>query len=352
MTIYYQGQKAGASGTLGASESISYLFRSDSHKDSSRDVFRHRKCPRIGSVHPDYDFLYIKKDMLSVSQGSGSSWTQWTVTAKYSALEENEEKPTEEKEVDKSTNEDGNTPDFQPKVSLSFDDFPSPLNISYNIDELDSQGNIKAGNKRETPPVASNLEPYDPPPEIFRQNATIRVARNLPIRNELFEKAMELRNTVNTKAFDFSLSSQSPKLLTIGKLQCRLKVAIGQVSEYQERKKTKLYAQLEAQFVINIDTWKTQVLDYGTYEMKPDDRPRGGGLAERMKSGDFTFPADSQKVAITDQDKNKIQGLLNGYGGELADDKAPKFNTYFGYALADHSNFFTKMLKRWPRKKG
>jgi len=345
MTIYYEGQLAGRSGTLGADETLSYLFRSDNRRDGSPVVARHRKCPRIGGQHPDYDFLYIKNGGLTIAQGSGSEWNKWTVTAKFEKLDEDEEKPEPTKDV---TKQESQVPDFDPHISLTFEDYSTPLLVSNAYELIGSEIDLKKNalkKPKKTPCVASNLEPYDPPPEVFRQNATLVVRRNFRLTaRKKFKDVTALRNTVNNGPFTVRLGGkQGVSLIDVELLQSRLKVAIGEVQKYKSRTgKTIPYAEIECQFCIKEEGWMTSILDYGTYHLDPVPAT---SLQARIRDSDFVFPASTDKIPFKDAEQNRTIGMLNGYGGELSDASAVTYNDYLGYPIGDHSKLYTNLTR-------
>jgi hypothetical protein len=347
MTIFYEGLAAGRSGTVGSEETLTYLFRSDNHRDSTADILRHRKCPRIGSQHPNFYFLYVKNDGLSVSQGTGSEWTRWKVTAKFSALEKGEEKPEEQKDPEQTESDE---PDWNPKMSVTFEDYQAPLTVSY----ITSTG-AQITKERNAPPVASNMEPFDPPPEVFKQNATVRVVKNVSLRHRnLIQQAFNLRNTINEDSFRLWIGNLRGKrgvtLMTVSPEMCRIKIAIGDTQEYVDRRgRIRYYAELETQFCIKEETWAIELLDFGTYHLEPESAM---DMKDRLRTGNFQLAFGQKKVPFKDAEENRIQGLLNGKGAKKESSAGNHFIKYDGYLTANHKDFFNKMTKRTGKPRG
>jgi hypothetical protein len=367
----YVGIQAGRSVSVGESETLTYVFKSDSQTDATKDLLKHRDCPRIWSKHPEYRSLYLKKGGRSISQGSGSEWSKWTVEATYTVLtpkekeqEQNGTLPKEGKETDfsESTNEsEGSGVDWFPKFSMTFEDYPTPMMIAFDFNRETAENETAMDEKgavtKKIPIVASNLEPYDPPPEVFQQNATVRIARNVdvgpnnPLGLDLLEECISKKNTVNESGFEIPVIDGGKRIYLIPALCSRLKIAIGDVTPYEWSAvagTTRHYAQLECQWVIDHETWSTTVLDVGTYYLDPEDPV---GLKSRIDSGQFSLPPDTKQRPFTDAEGNKVQGLLNGKGGKIGSGVGvgdASFNEYFGYELSDHKKLFDKMLDKRP----
>lgn len=371
MGFTYIGIEAGRTVAVGESETINYIFRSDDSNDTTKDLLRHRSCPRIWSKHPDYKLLYLKKGGRSISQGSGSEWTRWVVEATYTVLtpkekeqEQNGTLPNEGKDTDFSDSSDefqGSGVDWFPKFSLTFEDYPTPMMIAFDFNKDTALAPLSERKPivttKKIPIVASNLEPYDPPPEVFQQNATIRIARNVdvgpenPFAIDLIQEAIEKKNTVNRDDFEIPIVDGGRGIYLIPALCSRLKVAIGDVTPYEWSEvegTTRHYAQLECQWVVDHETWATTVLDVGTYYLDPEDPV---GLKSRIETGEFSLPEDTKQRPFTDAEGNKVQGLLNGKGGKIGSGVGvgdASFNEYFGYELSDHKKLFDRMLDKRP----
>ena len=119
---------------------------------------------------------------------------------------------------------------------------------------------------------------------------------------------------------------------------------------FRSRGRLKYYFQLECQFVIQEDSWLTEILDYGTYYLRPQSQKT---MKERMKDGDFSIDPDEQeRVPFKDSEENRIQGLLNGKGGKVegfAENQT--FNQYLGYEIGNHGELFNELTIRRKRRR-
>lgn len=336
---------AGRSGTIGEESTRTFIFYTNSTSHSERDIYFHRVCPRIGSQHPDRRFsrFFLKRGDLTISQGTGSERLKWTVVAKYTQLDPGEEEPEEQPDAAKG---DAEEPDFQPHVTVEFEEYSSPIDLGINVGaqstsfDEDSPAGVGA-----YPVVNSALEPYETPPEIFKQNAIIRVTRNLGLRSSLWKAANDLRNTINTDKFTFR---RGTFVLKIYSNQCRIKIRVGEQEEYQTKTgKTKQYASLEVQFIIDQRTWNIDVLDYGTVYLDT----AGKTIETRISDNDWGLAGGTEQVPIEDKNRNRVQGLLDGTGEKLTNGEAAVFNRYPGYDKAKHASFFKRMTRRVRKKK-
>lgn len=338
MSIVSAKELPGRGGVIGQDSNRHFVFYVDSNDTTEHDIYRHRLCPKYGSRHPNqrFNLYYLKPGDLSIQQGTGNEKWKWTVEAKYTRLEPNEPKPDEQPDP---ANSDVEEPDWQPHVSVDFEEYAWPITLSLKTDnsafDADSAGGFGG-----YPPVNSALEPYDPPIEIFRQNAVIRVTRNLGLRSRLWKDANTLKNTVNVDKFEFR---RGTFVLPVEKNQCRIKIRIGEQETYITKTgKEKGYANLEVQFVINEQTWNIDVLDAGSKYLST----AGKTIAQRITDDDWGLAVGTDQKPILDDENNNTYGLLAGDGTRLPAGAAAVFNRYPGYFKANHSSFFKRLIRR------
>lgn len=333
---------AGRSGVIGEDSTRSFLFFTDSPNHTEHDIYFNRNCPRIGSQHPNRKFslFYLKRGNLTVSQRSGSERLLWDVVAKYTQLEAGEEPPEEQTEPQASEFEE---PDFQPHVSIEFEDYSAPIELGINTSgayDADSPAGFGA-----YPVVNSALEPYETPPEIFKQNTIIRVTKNMRLRNSLWKTARSLKNTVNTDRFTYRRGTY---VESVEPYQCRLKIRIGEQQEYRDKSgRLRSYANLECQFIIKEITWNVDILDHGTVYL---DTP-GKTIATRIADDDWGLAGGTKQLPIEDDNRNNIPGLLDGTGERLTAGEASVFNRYPGYRNEKHASFFRRITRRLPQRR-
>lgn len=333
MAIVFHGVMPGFESTPGVSETYRYLFRSTDHRDRSIDVQRNRYCPRPGMQHPSNNFMFLKRDDLTITQSSGNEWFKWEVEARFTALEPGEPKPEEEQPNAQPA--ESEQPDFQPHVTIHYEDYSAPLEFAKKAGVYDADS--KAGL---VPVVNSALEPYETPPEIFKQNTIIRITRNLSLRSSIWKDVKTLKNTINTDTYTFKRGTFKE---TVGPYMGRMKFNIGDQVEYRDKNgKERQYANLECQIVVNPETWKVDILDYGTYQLST----AGKTIAQRITDDDWALAGGTTKQPFKDEEKDKIYELLDGTGRQLGTGDNSFFNRYDGYEETKHKAFFKRITKR------
>lgn len=329
----------GRGGTVGEDSTRVYIFQSTTGLDSEYEVYKNRYCPKIGSRHPNsrFNLFYLKRGNLKITQGDGNLHYYWTVEAEYTQLENGEDPPQEEQDFNQPSEAEIDQPDFSPNVSIEFEDYSAPLEYALNLTgqfDADSPGGFGA-----YAVVNSALEKYNPPPEVFRQNAVIRVSRNLALSSSLWRDALDVRNTINTDSFTWR---RGPARIEIKPKQSRIKIRIGEQQEYRSKtNKKKSYANLEVQFAIKRETWNLDLLDVGSVYLDT----AGKTIAQRIADDDWGIAGGTKQLPITDDDSNRINGLLNGQGEKLAAGAASKFNRYSGYVEKRQGSFFKRITR-------
>ena len=327
----------GRTGRIGIQSTRNFVAWSDSTGDNEYVIRRFRQCPNVWSHHPDrtrFRDYYVKSgDDIEIEQDS-DVWNLWRITVTYRRLEAGEEPEQEQTSDDAGEFEE---PDFSPHVSVDFEDFSAPLDLALNI-----EGNYESQNPAGTgayPVVNSALEPYETPPEVFKQNAVIRVTRNLGLRSKLWKQALDLRNTVNTDRFTYRSGTF---VLPVEAGQSRIKIRRGEVEEYKKRSgRTSKYANLEVQFIVKKETWYVDILDFGTVYLST----AGKTIAERQTDNDWGLAVSTDQIPIKDDEGNRIQGLLDGSGEQLSNGDNSEFNRYKGYLEKKHSSFFKSLTR-------
>lgn len=329
--ITFVTEKAGRSATVGQDSSRIYIFESSDGLDTEYDVYRHSKCPKIGSQHPNskFKFYFIKRGNLKIRDSAGGYF--WTVEAKFTPIKPSAPKPEEEQDFTNPTEEDeetqNNEPDFSPHVTLDFEDYPIPFEFARKAD----------GTKY--PVVNSALEKISNA-EINTQTAVIRVTRNILLKDSLWKNALSLGNTVNYDRFDYRLG---PTKLAILPYESRLKIRFGEELVYLDKKrKFQSYAQMECQFSIRGETWRQQLLDVGSVELSVS----GKTIQQRIADDDWALASGTKQEPIEDLNNNKVLGLLDGQGKKLAVGANAVFNTYDGYPTAAHRDFYNRLTRR------
>lgn len=339
MSISFVKELSGRGGTIGEDSERKLIFQSDSALDTEYDVYQNRNCPKIGSRHPNrrFSLFFLKRGDLSITQ-SDSNWARWDVEATYTQLEPGEPEPEEEQDFNEPSQDESDQPDFNPDVSVEFEDYTTPLNFAVNttaVFDADSPGGTGA-----YPVVNSALEPYNPPPEVFRQNTIIRVSRNLALSSSLWSDALDLKNTINTDTFSWR---RGPAKITVQPKQCRIKTRFGNQIEYRSKTgKKSFYANLEVQFTIKPETWNIDLLDVGTVYLST----AGKSVNLRINDDDWSLASGTTQIPITDDENNRVQGLLNGSGIQVTTGGNSFFNRYPGYYEAKHSAFFKRLTRR------
>jgi len=331
----------GRGGTIGEDSTRTFKFKSDNAADSEYDVYKNRNCPNIGSQHPSNRFrlFYLKRGDLTISQ-SDSNWQSWTVEAKYTQLEGDEAPPEEEQDFDEPSKDEKDQPDFNPKISVEFEDFSKPLEYAIDTDYVYDEDSPASTGKY--PVVNSALEPYNPPPEVFRQNTLIRVSRNLKLSSRLWGDALDLRNTINLDKFTWR---RGPAVIDVKPKQCRIKIRIGEQIDYRTKTgKKSAYANLEVQFVIKKESWNIDLLDQGSQYLDT----AGKSINLRIFDDDWAI-ASGTKILPIEVAGERSLGLLDGTGEKLATGGAKFFNRYTGYNTAGHKAFFKKITRRVKR---
>ena len=330
MSITFLKEVSGRGGTIGEESELKYIFQSDSVTDSEYDVYRHTKCPKIGGRHPNSRFglFYLKRGELEIEQ-STSNWARWDVTANYTQLEPGEAPPQEQQDFTQDVDE-AELPDFEPKISLEFEEFSKPLEFAIN----------PATDEPAYPVVNSALEKYSPLPEVFRMNTTIRVFRNVDSNSNLLSDALELNGTINTDEFTFR---RGRARIEVTAEQCRIKARLGEEQKYRTRTgRESYYTGLEVQFNIKPDTWKLKLLDAGTVFLSTG----GKNIATRIADNDWGLAGGTTQKPFEDLNGNKIQGLLSGTGTKLGASQAAFFNQYDGYVTKKHKTFYEAITRK------
>ena len=331
----------GRGGTIGEDSVRTFKFKSDDATDSEYNVYQNRNCPKIGSQHPSNRFrlFYLKRGDLTISQ-SDSNWQSWTVEAKYTQLEDEEAPPEEERDFDEPSKDEKDQPDFNPKVSVEFEDYPHPLEYAVDVNYVYDASSPASDGKY--PVVNSALEPYSPPPEVFRQNTLIRVTRNLALSSSLWKDALDIRNTINSDKFKWR---RGPAVIDVKERQCRIKVRIGEQVDYRSKTgKKSSYANLEVQFVIRKESWNIDLLDQGSQYLDT----AGKSINLRIFDDDWAI-ASGTKILPIEVAGERSLGLLDGTGEKLATGGAKFFNRYQGYVQNNHGTFFKKITRRVKR---
>lgn len=346
MSISFIKELPNRGGTVGEDSSRTYIFESDNGLDSEYEVYRNRNCPKIGSQHPNrrFSLFYLKRGDLKITQGTGKLYRYWTVEAEYKQLEADEEPPEEEKDFAQPKEKDEEQfekPDFNPSLTVEFEDYTAPLEFAASDTPATSSSWDVAqpnGGAGAYGIVNSALEKYNPPPEIFKQNAVIRVTRNLALTSSLWEKALARRNTINTDRFIWRRGKAS---LTIQPAQSRIKLRIGEQKEYRTKnKKRNAYAQLEVQFSIKKDTWNLDLLDIGSEYLDT----AGKTIAQRITDNDWGLAVGTKRLPYDPE--NGTLGLLDGSGEKLAAGAKSVFNRYPSYEQTQHGGFFKQLTRR------
>lgn len=343
MSIFFEGIKAGFTGTHGEQETWNYIFRSDNADDRPLDVFRHRRCPKVGDRHPTLNYLWLKTGGLSIRQDS--VWSRWTVTVNWTKLENGEDPPQPENPGDP---QDIEQPDFNPIVTVHFEEYQKPVNGN---DVFSTKEGTEG--ERITQPVAvvnSALEPYDPPPTSIRMNPILRMQRNVHLNSGYWKDATELLNTVDVKGWEYRRGKFK---LEVKPYESRLKFSVGDAKSYRTRTgKLKEYATLTCEAVINRETWRLKLLDAGSYYLK--NQP-AKSITTRIENNDWVIDPAAEKVAFEADGQPKL-GLLDGLGNSLdkSSFKELAYNEYqaYKYVDGDHGKFikgFTNSSRRRRR---
>ncbi len=325
--ITFVKERAGRGGTVGEDSTRIYVFESSTGTDSEYEVYRNRSCPKIGSRHPNsrFNLFYLKRGDLKIKSIAGGYY--WSVEAKYTQLKPGEPEPEEEQDFQGPETPEVDLPDFQPDVTLDFEDYPVPFERAKKAD-----GTFY-------PVVNSALEKVNNA-EVNIQSAVIRVTRNLHLTSLLWRDALNLGNTINSDTFDYQLGTAK---LPIFQYESRIKIRFGSIQEYTDKRgKKQEYASLEVQFAINSDTWKVQLLDVGSVKLSTS----GKSIAQRITDNDWGLAGGTTQDPIEDASNNKILGLLDGRGQLLAAGDPSSFNTYDGYIEAKHKDFYNRLTKR------
>ncbi len=349
MSIVAAKEIPGRSGTIGEDSTRSFIFYSDRDTDNERDVYFHRMCPRIGSQHPNSRFglFYLKRGDLTITQGTGrSEKRKWMAVAKYTQLAPGEDPP--EEQPDATDGGESEEPDFQPQTTVEFEDFSAPIDLGINVNQGDSESQFDdtvAAGFGAYPVVNSAMEPYETPPEIFKQNIIIRTTRNVALSSSLWKDAYKLRNTINTDKFSYRHGTAKIDVLAN---QCRVKIRFGEIEQYKSKTgKLRQYANLEVQFIVKRETWNIDILDFGTVELDT----AGKTISQRIADDDWGIASGVEQVPITDKNENRVQGLLDGTGVKLTNGDAAVFNRYPGYFKKKQASFFKRITKRNPPKR-
>lgn len=341
MAITAYKEEPGRNGVIGSESVRTFIFWSNNSNDTEHDIYRHFACPRIGSRHPNPRFIdyFLKPGDLSISQGSGKEWAKWTVEATYKRLKRGEEEPKEQPDPADS---DVNIPDFNPRISIDFEDYSAPIDLGINVgnqDGYDTAGNTAAG-VGAYPVVNSAIEPYETPPEMFKQNAIIRVARNVKLNDRRLKDAQRLRNTINTDEFEARLGQFRQE---VKPYQGRLKIRLGERQTYQDEDgDEEQYLELECQWVTKQEGWKIFLLDTGSYYLDPS----GKSFSTRVADNDWSIASGTDKVPFKDKEQNRSLGLLNGSGAQISSGDPATFNEIPSYFEKQHAAFFKRMTRR------
>jgi hypothetical protein len=337
MSITYIGNTS-REVVVGESARVTYVFKSTTTRDNELSVYNNRYCPKVWQEHPEYRSLFVKPGDISISQTSPKDWTRWEVDATFSVLTAAEERDRQESEEDGGRERD--EPNWDVHVSVSYDDLSVPVKDIevYNryLDTLDVH-----------PVVNSALQPYDTPPEIFKQDITINISRNVPVEFGILKELDEWSNTINIEEWEFRHQHVKVK---IPKGFGRLKFRLGENARYEPKdfnktaKKsdpTKWYCPLEAQIVVKSqDDWNLKLLDIGTYELE------GGDMSHAVRVAVNNWTTDKKKKPFYDDDDNRKMELLDGAAKKLKKSAKPVYNTYYPYIEKNHKAFAKRMTRK------
>lgn len=345
------GYLAGSTHELKGKETLDWLFLSDDQTDTSLMLYQNKDAVRIYDVHPVYDWMHCVD--LSTIQGSGKESNKWILRATYERLPEPEsEKPKSQKPPTKSTpvpvpgekdpgdlDEDDEPPNFDPQISITFEEFSKPLRSAFTAVEAQSRA-FKVPIKGSISVVNSALAPYDPPPEVQEQFPIIDIRANVLTTSSLFSVIGEYGNRINTDAFRYVEGKYE---LKVTERAGRMRYTIGPTIKYFDNRDLsfKFYRELNIQIVVKENGgWTVDPLDYGSYYVETE-LPRFT-IQERIDASNFAHQTDAQFIPFEDANRQPILGLLDGKGDELADGSPPFFNSYKGY----FENQFLPLLKK------
>lgn len=265
------------------------------HKQVSRfAIFALAELPQVGDDYSTDEGvvlgLRVQRRRLHPVDDSD---TLWELEVQYSTKTKDQDEQDEE------------PLDRQPEIAIDFETYQTVAEGAL-VDFLND----------EDAPVAEELffgraltnsagEPFDPQPEMDQVRPVLTVTYNESFLN--IPLLMHYANTVNSTVW---LGCQ-PRTWKMGGPRISREIENGIK-----------YWQISLTFTYNKQTWDLQILNQGTYFID------GGG----------------DKQPFTDSPGNRIVGLLDDDGFELAEGADPTFERYRVYKETDFNNIFTEAI--------
>lgn len=352
MTITYKGIQPGRSGKLYDSETLTYLFLSDNPNDSFKDVLQHPQCPRIYEKHPVYQWMYAAA--MSYTQGGNKEWIKWSLQVEYKMVKESEfptgtpsplppptaSAPPDPLPIDRDDPESPEIPDFEPHITIGFEDFTAPISDAYTTTASQTRA-FGAPITRGVPIVASNLEVYDPPPIVNKVDPIIDIRRNVLTTSTALSELPDLNNSINIFGLEYR---DDAYVLKVPPRCGRFRYTLQPVQEYRDAGGSFRYRELNIQIAVKQDSWLLRLLDIGSYAFSTTGTKT---IADRFDTDppDFEWPTGSTPLAFKKDNGEPHLRLLDGKGNELGDGIAPVYNEYKGYREQDFLPFLKKFTK-------
>jgi hypothetical protein len=352
MAIEYRGIQAGTTGTLYESETLTYVFESDDHNDTIKDILSHPQCPKVHDKHPTFQWMFAAPNF-QYAQQSGNEWIKWLVAIEYKLLNppgsEREDPqpvppPTASSPPDPIPTDptipdsaDEELPDFDAHITIGFEDFTKPIGDAYTTTASQTRA-FGDPITRGVPIVNSALEPYDPPPIINEVNPIIDIRKNVLTTNRILEELKDLNNSINIFGIEYRDGAYSLKIPP----RCgRFRYTLQPVQEYNSGGVVLVYRELTIQVLLKLDSYLIRLLDIGSYKFSTT-----GTLTIRDRYDtdppDFDWPTGSTPVPFTNENGEPHLRLLDGKGNELGAGVEPVYNEYKGYREQD----FLPILKK------
>lgn len=357
MTVEYVGIEPGATGKLYDSETLNFVFKSDSSDDTIKNVMDNPDCPRMYEKHPTYRWMFASS--FDYAQSDGHEWIRWVVTIEYKFIELKEGEPEPVPEPPPSTGippqrkpeldddpEARERVDYEPHVSIGYEDYSAALGDAYTGYAAQTEAFGGPRTSRGVPIVNSAMEPYDPPPNIQKVNPIIDIRVNVQIENAFFNEISDPDVNGSVNLFGISYREGAYRL-NVKPREARMRFSMEPVQvEFLGGGGFVEYRQVILQLVVNTDGWQPRLLDIGSYRFSITGTKtlamRGFTGTEEGATPDLSFPTNATAVPFKNDDGEPITRLLDGKGNLLKEGESPIYNTYKGYKERD----FIPLLER------
>jgi hypothetical protein len=368
MTVEYIGIEPGATGKLYDSETLNFVFKSDSSDDTIKNVMDNPDCPRMYEKHPTYRWMFASS--FDYAQSDGHEWIRWVVTIEYKFIELEEGEPEPVPEPPPSTGippqrkpeldddpEVRERVDYEPHVSIGYEDYSAALGDAYTgyAAQTEAFGGVRES--RGVPIVNSAMEPYDPPPNIQKVNPIIDIRVNVQVESDFFTAIADpdVNGSVNLRGI---LYKEGKYELRVNPREARMRFSMDPVQDEELAffgAARVRYRQVTIQLVINTDGWQPRLLDIGSYRFSIEGTDtlsdRGFTGTKEGSTPDMSFPkgpggGSATAVPFKNDDGEPITRLLDGKGNLLKEGESPIYNTYKGYKERD---FLPILHKLWSK---